>query len=967
MDKYIKIESEYINDIKSTVTLYRHVKSGARLVTFENDDTNKVFDISFRTPAINSSGLTHILEHSVLCGSKKYPVKDPFLFLMKGSLNTFLNAFTYPDRTCYPVASKNKKDFENLMSVYCDAVFYPNVLKEEKIFRQEGWRYEIFNKDDPIVVNGVVYNEMKGALSDHDELLNSALLHNLFPDNCYQYESGGDPEEIPSLSYEEFVNFHKKYYVPSNSYIFLYGKMDMKERMDWLDKEYLSKSDKAEFDTSISLQKPFKALKEVHIEYPVSQEENTEHKTDFAYAFALKDSKDEKRELAIRIIDSQLGEVPGAPLKKIFLEKGLCSSFDTELEDDIQQPMNYFVFKGSDPDKKEEILKTYQETIKKIAKEGLNHKNILAALNRMEFIYREENVSSSVPRGLMIILSSLSTMVYDDSFSGVTQGLSIVNLFSELRKDLENGYFEKVLKEEFLDNSHAVFLTMTPSKTLQEEKEKKQIEKMKAYKSSLSDEEINELIKKSKELKEYQNSVDSPEDILTMPRLKKEDLDVNLEWYDSKVIKDRPFTVYAQFMPTNGISYNYFEFKAPDLSEEEIPYARLLCSLYGLLNTSKHSENELSAELMMNTGNEGFNMNILEDNDHQLKNYAQFKFSALNDRIEKAADLAKEIIFSSDLDNKRILKEVISGLVNSLESDISENGNSYAVKEALSTKSLVNEEKNCFEGLPFYSFLKNINNNFDKEKDNLSEKLKKLARKIFVKSRFFFVYTGEESAFEKSYKEAEKFFKLLPEGEEPGEEPSFKPGITEEGIALPSDVSYVVRGGMMKEHDEKTYGGMLVLDNIINNDYLWMRIRVNGGAYGVSIANTYFGSLMLATYRDPNIANSDKAFKGIPEFIKNMNYDEEEMLQFRIGVLAALDTVMHVSIKGYNSFIHAYIGDVKKEFEDRIAGVVNCTLEDLKKLAPEFEEAISSSSLVVIGKSSDLQKNRKLFQDIKNL
>ncbi|MCR5350045.1 MAG: insulinase family protein [Acholeplasmatales bacterium] len=527
MKNYTFIESKYIDEIESKVSVYRHNKSGARICTMENEDENKVFSIAFRTPAINNCGLTHILEHSVLCGSKKYPVKDPFVELLKSSLNTFLNAFTFPDKTMYPVASLNLKDFKNLMSVYMDAVFYPNIYEHEEIFRQEGWHYHILDKNDPITYNGVVYNEMRGAFSDPQSILQRQIMHSLYKDTAYGLESGGDPKYIPDLDYKEFLKFHSEYYSPSNSYIYIYGDCDMEERLDWLDKEYLSKFDKIDFDTTIKYQPKFD--KPVYDTSYYQTEGELKDKTFLSYNISLPSILDIKTVEAVSIIVDALFNIPGAKLKEKLQKEGIATDIDAYFEIEILEPFISITATGSNPDDEDKFIKIIDEEFENILKNGLDKETILSLINHAEFENRERSFSSRMPKGLLIIMAALTSYLYDDNcpFSA----LETIEYFKEFKEDINNNYFENLIKDIFVNNKHKSFVKLVPTLDSMSKEDELISKKLKEYKDSLTDEELDNLILMNKKLIDYQNEESSEDDINKLPKLTLDDLDIKPENY----------------------------------------------------------------------------------------------------------------------------------------------------------------------------------------------------------------------------------------------------------------------------------------------------------------------------------------------------------------------------------------------------------------------------------------------------
>ena len=581
---YELVEKKTLEGIKSEGYLLRHKKSGARVVLIENDDENKVFAIGFRTPPEDSTGLPHILEHSVLCGSRNFPAKDPFVELVKGSLNTFLNAMTYPDKTVYPIASCNDKDFQNLMHVYMDAVLYPNIYRDDKTFRQEGWSYELDDKDGELKYNGVVYNEMKGAFSSPEGVLDRMILNSLFPDTSYSNESGGDPEEIPSLTYEQFLAFHKKYYHPSNSYIYLYGNMNMEEKLNWLDEMYLKDFDKMEIDSKIRFQKPFDKPVEWKREYSISNAESEEANTYLSYNKVIGTSLDRELYLAFSILDYALLSAPGAPLKKELMDAGIGRDIMGSLDNGIYQPIFSVVAKNAEETQKEQFVKVIEDTLKDIAEKGIDSKALTAGINYHEFRYREADFGN-YPKGLMYGLQMFDSWLYDDTKPFIH--IDALDTFTFLKQQIGTGYYEGLIRKYLLDNTHGSVVMICPKKGLTAKKDKELSEKLQDYKNSLSEEQVEKLIKNTKELREYQEEP-TPEDVLEkIPVLKVSDISEEIAPVYNEELKAGKVPFIYHEIETNGIGYLDVLFDLRTLTEEEIPYAGLLQAVLGIIDT-KH-------------------------------------------------------------------------------------------------------------------------------------------------------------------------------------------------------------------------------------------------------------------------------------------------------------------------------------------------------------------------------------------
>ena len=552
LNAYEVLQTEELSDLKSKGTLLKHKKSGARVLLMENDDENKVFTIGFRTPPSDSTGVPHIMEHSVLCGSKEFPVKDPFVELVKGSLNTFLNAMTYPDKTVYPVASCNDKDFQNLMHVYMDAVFYPNIYQNDKTFRQEGWSYKLDNPDGELTISGVVYNEMKGAFSSPEGVLDRVVLNSLFPDNAYSVESGGDPDVIPELTYEQFLDFHRKYYHPSNSYIYLYGDMNMEEKLRWLDEKYLSNFENEPVDSEIHLQKPFTEMKEVVQEYSIASEESEEDNTYLSYNKVIGTTLDEKLYLAFEILDYALLSAPGAPLKKALLDAGVGKDISGSYDNGVYQPIFSVISKNANVEQKEEFVRVIEDTLKDIVKNGINKKALRAGINYHEFRFREADFGN-YPRGLMYGLQLFDSWLYDETKPFIH--MQAIPTFEFLKEQVETGYFEELIQKYLLDNTHGSIVIIKPERGRTARMDKELADKLQAYKDSLSKEEIDALVKATKELEEYQEEESAPEDLAKIPVLGREDISREIAPIYNKELETGGVKLVHHEVETNGIGY----------------------------------------------------------------------------------------------------------------------------------------------------------------------------------------------------------------------------------------------------------------------------------------------------------------------------------------------------------------------------------------------------------------------------
>lgn len=607
---YELIKEENLTDIHAKGYLLRHKKSGAKISLISNDDENKVFYIGFRTPVEDSTGVPHIIEHTVLCGSDKFPVKDPFVELVKGSLNTFLNAMTYPDKTVYPVASCNDKDFANLMDVYLDAVFHPNIYKKEEIFKQEGWHYELEDKDAPVTINGVVYNEMKGAFSSPEGVLDRVVLNSLFPDTTYSNESGGDPEVIPELTYEQYLDFHREFYHPCNSYIYLYGNMDMDEKLEFLDKEYLSHYDKIEVDSAIQLQAPFEKPVTISKPYSIASSESLEDNAYLSYNVAIGTNLESELTLAFDVLDYALLSAPGAPLKQALIDAGIGKDIMGGFDNSTLQPIFSVVAKNANKEDEEKFVGIIEDTLKKIVKDGLNRKSLLAGINSEEFKFREADYGN-FPKGLIYGLSCMDSWLYDDDEPFLY--LKILDVFAALKEKIETGYFEELIQKYLLDNSHKSYVSIEPEKGLNARLEKELEEKLAAYKKDLSEEEIDKLVEDTKHLKQYQEEPSPKEDLMKIPMLKRQDMKREAQPLVYEKVSCNGIETIHTNIYSNGIHYLNLMFDISDITEEELPYLGVLKAVLGYMDTEHYNYADLANEINLMTGGISSQINIYAD------------------------------------------------------------------------------------------------------------------------------------------------------------------------------------------------------------------------------------------------------------------------------------------------------------------------------------------------------------------
>lgn len=980
LEAYSLLREEVIEDLNSKAYILRHKKSGARIFLLSNEDENKVFTIGFRTPPENSTGVAHILEHSVLCGSEKFPLKDPFVELVKGSLNTFLNAMTYSDKTVYPVASCNDTDFQNLMDVYMDAVLNPRIYETDKIFRQEGWHYEMENAESPLTINGVVYNEMKGVFSSPDSVLDRCIQNCLFPDNTYGQESGGDPEVIPQLTYEGFLAFHKKYYHPSNSYIYLYGDMDMEEKLRWLDEEYLSRYEAVEVDSEIHLQKPFEKPVEKTMSYAADEE--CEDGSYLAMAMTAGSVLDRRQYVAMGILDYALLDAPGAPLKQALLDKKLCKDVYGGTDTGILQPYFSVVAKNADPARMQEFMDTVRETLEDLAENGLNKRTLAAGMNSAEFKYREADFGS-FPKGLMYGLQCFDSWLYEET--DPLMHLKFSDTFEWLREHMEEGYFEGLIRDWLLDNPHQVQIVMNPEAGLSAKRDAELVQELAARKAAMTSEEINHVVEETKALKEFQEAVDSPEVLAKIPLLSREDIGKKAPVFYNTLKQEKGGDVLFHELFTGGIGYLQILFDLDGMNAEEIQYASLLRILLGMVNTEHYTYGELADEIGINCGGLSAGIGSYDNclDYDQFTGVFELGTKVRTDKLDFVFRMFQEIVFTSDLTDKKRIAEVIAQVSSRMQMRMISNGHTTAIGKAISGFSRSARFSELISGVEYARFLNRLDATFDSCSDEILEKLSVVREKIFKPSRMLVSYTSDGAGYETLPGLLEEFSSQLAVRFQDTEKPSSafgkggcqydldqgnaQEGPFKEGLVTSSQVQYVARTGSFKKHGLEYRSTLRILGVILNYDYLWLNLRVKGGAYGCMSGFSRNGESYLVSYRDPNLKETNEIYEGIPAYLRSFQADERDMTKYIIGAISDLDVPQTPKTKGSRS-LAAYLNGVTEEMlqEDRDR-ILSCQVEDIRELADYVEAMLESGYLCVVGGETKIHEEEALFDHVENL
>lgn len=964
--EYEILDEHRVEDVQSDGFILRHKKSGARIAILSNNDDNKVFYIGFRTPPEDETGVPHIIEHTTLCGSKKFPVKDPFIELAKGSLNTFLNAMTYPDKTVYPVASCNDQDFKNLMDVYLDAVFNPNITKYEEIFKQEGWHYELTGKDDELKINGVVYNEMKGAYSSPDEVLSSQIYRSLFPDNTYSKDSGGNPEYIPKLTYEAYLDFYHKYYHPSNSYIYLYGDMDVVERLEWLDKEYLSLYDYKKVNSEINKQPAFDEIKNVEAQYSITMDDSQENKTYLSYNRVVGDTLDEMLYQAFDVLDYALVSSPGAPVKQALIDAGIGDDVYGSYDAGILQPVFSFVAKNANASQADEFESIIESTLKEVVKTGINKEALLAGINSSEFKFREADFGQ-FPKGLLFGLNCLDSWLFDDMKPFIH--LECLGTFAKLRKAVDTDYFEKLIQEYLLDNTHGSSVTVKPKRGLGNEREEALAKELSDYKASLSDEEIKKLIEDTEHLKKYQEEPSSDEDLRKLPMLTRADMKKNAMPFSNIEDELLDVKVVRHDIESNGIDYISFLFDAGDFAQSELGYLGFFTNALGLVSTEKYSYTDLANATNIYTG--GISTGTVSHPDIKDRNNFVFKFEVklkvLEKNLDKALELMEQMLLSSDFTDTKRLGELVAQIKARLQANLSSSGHLVAAMRSMSSFSRYALYQDELKGIAFYRSICRIEKELSESPKNVSDKLAAIAKKLFARNRMLISFTGNNEAYGNAKPSLEKVIAGFNKMSAVGNQAEVHFNTAKEAFIDASQIQYVAKTGDFICEGYEYTGALRLLRIILSYDYLWINVRVKGGAYGCMNTFLRSGESYFVSYRDPNLSDTLDVYDRIPEYIKSFSPDERDMTKYIIGTFSALDTPMNPEAKGSRS-LSAYLeGITYEQIQKERNEILNAQPEDIRRLADLVEAVLKKDSICVIGNENMIKESAGLFENVEKL
>ena len=951
------INIRHSDEINADMYEMIHEKTNAKTIWLKRDDENKTFSIAFKTTPIDDTGVFHILEHSVLNGSKKYPVREPFVDLLKGSLQTFLNAMTYPDKTVYPVSSRNNKDFVNLMRVYLDAVFNPLVIENPNVFYQEGWHYELNDVEEEPIYKGVVFNEMKGAFSSADGVRSRYMMHALFPDNCYGNESGGDPEHITDLTYEEFCNAHHKYYNPSNSYIFLDGDMDIDYILGIIDDEYLSHYGKD--GDLITIDKQKAVSDDETIEYEIGAEVDPKGKAQIAYGYVLGNFNDFETTTAMSLISSVLCSSNESELKKAILNNGLGEDVSFDVQDGILQPFCEIDVINTDLEKEKEITETINNVFRSVVEKGVDRKELEAAINQREFYVKERDYGRN-PKGLIFALSALDTWLYGGD---PLDGICADKLFTNLREKLNTSYYEDLINNYILNNNHHATIKLKPSNTLGEKKLKDEKEKLNKISSAWSLDEKKKIVELNKNLMIYQSSEDTPEQKATLPSLHIEDLKKTPTEYPIEVcMHGGTNKVLKHNIDTNGISYVTLFSEVNDFELKDYTVITQMLLLLSQLRTKNYDVLSLNREMKSILGS--FDLSLVPMNsykDDSQRNYVAVSFSSLHRNDNKAIDLVKEIIYNTDFSDKQAIRDILKQNIITLEQTFINAGNSLAAQRCSAYTSKVAVISEYSAGYEAYRYIKELDDNFDEKADSFIEQLQKMYKKIFIKERYMVSVASEDKP-----NIVKSLIDDAPSGVV-GEIVEKKPlGHNREGIVVPSNVSYAVKSCALKS-DIKNLGVMYVIANILTYDYLWTNIRVKGGAYGCGFRCGFMGNTTFHSYRDPNPKHSLEVYNDVTKYLNDFVDNVDSIENYIVGTTGDYDPLNSVK-SGIKTSDLEYIMDIDYDTKKKVLDqILSASKDDIKNVLSLFDKLNESDNICIIGNKQAIEKCKDNLDNIFDL
>jgi len=960
------IEEQQLPDLQGTGYVYEHDKTKAKICYIKTEDDNKTFSIGFRTPPADDTGLSHILEHSVLCGSHKYPLRDPFIELSKGSLNTFLNAMTFSDKTLYPVASVNNQDFHNLVDVYLDAVFYPNIYDNPLTFEQEGWHYDLDGMDSSVSYKGVVYNEMKGVFSSAEQVLFRKIQQELFENHPYSYESGGDPLEIPKLTQETFLDYHKKYYHPSNSYIFYYGDMDIEQELKWLEESYLNAFDYLDIDSKIPLVTKYKAPRTLEFDYPVSKGEENGNKCYLSYNVLLNESKEVLDGLGFDILEYLMIDAPGALVKEALIKAGIGEDVFSHFDGSIREGTFSIVAKNCKLSDKERFIQIIDEQFSKIIAEGFDQKKVSAAINKFEFRTKEADFGQ-YPKGVIYAIKTLETWLHDES---PFLNFDYDHIFTSVKEATSNGLLQKLIQQYFVENKHKVHLTLKPDENYNDKKQQKISDELKAYEETLTIQDKEALIAHAEKLVAYQEAPQSKEELESLPLLKLEDIpkDKKEFIFNEKMIKDTILLLHEA--NATNIAYVKCSFDLSFVNEDQLSILSLLSRMLIKTKTKKHSYSELSDEINGRTGGLSVSVSVYEHK-KSTKYFSprlEMTGKCFVPQLQDLMEIIREIILETDFSDVARMRDLINENKSRMQSNLTSSGHSTALLRSESYFSQSASYKEKLRGLEFYDEITLWQNKSDDDLRDLGTLLERLLKDIVSSDRLTIGVTASAKYMETIKSNIEMFVFTLPYIDNIMS--PCRVALTEpknEGLGSTSDVQYVAMSADFKAHGFDYKGSMKVLNTIINLDYLWNNVRIKGGAYGAFSGIGRNGLMYFVSYRDPNLRSTIDVFTNTSSFINDLNLDERELTKYIIGTISPLDQPLTPSLEN-EKMINLHFSEIThEEILKNRKEILETTLTELKSHKEMYQKIFIERNLCVVGSVNAIEEEKSLFNITKEL
>jgi len=980
-----------IPELAATARIYRHAKTGGRLLSLISPDENKVFGVAFRTPPTDSTGLPHILEHSVLCGSRKYPVKEPFVELIKGSLNTFLNALTFPDKTCYPVASANLQDFYNLVDVYLDAVFFPRLTPNT--LKQEGWHYDVESAENPLAFKGVVFNEMKGVYSSPDSLLGEYSQRSLYPDTCYGLDSGGDPERIPDLTFEQFIGFHKQLYHPSNAYAFFSGDDDPEKRLAMLD-EYFSQFDApapGQPASEVDVQAPFdKPRRFVHpyaadgaAEAPDVAGEAAEEDEDEGLAtgggtaramctvnFGLPDTQNPDLSLALEVLEHVLIGLPSSPLRKALVDSGLGEDLTGGgLETDLRQMSFSVGLKGistadgaaeATADKVEALV---LDTLRKLAEDGLHLDDIRAGINSVEFDLRENN-TGSYPRGLVIFFEALATWLYDGD---PLAHLPFEGPLARLKARLDKGekLFEDLIRTHFLRNTHRTLVILVPDTELGAKREAAEQARLKAVKDSLSTQELERLVAETHELHALQEAPDSPEDLARIPRLTPSDLPRENAIIPHKAVElpglsDSGAKTYVHDLPTSGVVYLDLAFDLAAVPDELVPLVPILGRTLLEMGTKRSSFVDLSRNIAMTTGGlwaQTFVSSVCGKGPDAAAQRLFLRGKATAEKLPSLLGLITEVLTEADFSDAERLGKIILESKARREQRLIPSGHALASTRLKARTGVAQAMNEAMGGLTGLNYVRDLAKRMETAPEGVSTDLHRLLALLLSRRGLLVSLTTDAKAISEALPRIAEVVGGLPDTRLTAAARTIPVLPLREGLCLPAQVNYVAAGGNARALGQEPGAAASVVAKFLRAGYLWERVRVQGGAYGASCAYSRLsGNLVFASYRDPNVKRTLDAYAGVGPYLTSLSIDPSELEKSVVGSIGDMDHYMLPDAKGFTALAREITGEDEAYRQSARETVLATSQKDFAAFGEAVNAVLENGPMVVAGGRDGLEK-----------